>query len=224
MQSHRLQALNNHQSFQVHKIYLQHKNEQFSLNSCLVSFCQESHMLRIRAEPKGSYFNVICAGAMPRKDKNMKENYIKAFFTGVFALISSMLGILTVPVLLMVACNVLDYATGLMASTYRSQDINSYKSIRGIMKKVCMWLLVVVGAVIDQLLLYASQTAGITLPFTFLVACIVAIWIICNEIISILENIKDMGVAIPGFLLPIVEHVKSQVEDKADINKDSEGE
>ena len=133
----------------------------------------------------------------------MKENYIKAFFTGLFALISSMLGILTVPVLLMVACNVLDYATGLMASTYRSQDINSYKSIRGIMKKVCMWLLVVVGAVIDQLLLYASQTAGITLPFTFLVACIVAI---------------------PGFLLPIVEHVKSQVEDKADINKDSEGE
>ena len=70
-----------------------------------------------------------------RKDKNMKENYIKAFFTGVFALISSMLGVLTIPVILMVACNVLDYATGLMASTYRSQDINSYKSIRGIMKR-----------------------------------------------------------------------------------------
>lgn len=35
------------------------------------------------------------------------------------------------------------------------------------------------------------------IPFTFLVACIVAIWIICNEIISILENIKDMGVTIP---------------------------
>ena len=124
----------------------------------------------------------------------MKENYIKAFFTAIFALISSVLGVLTVPVLLMVACNVFDYITGLMASTKRSEDINSYKSIRGIMKKVCMWILVVVGAIIDQLLLYASQTAGITLPFTFLVACIVAIWIICNEIISILENIQDMGV------------------------------
>ena len=88
-----------------------------------------------------------------------------------------------------------------------------------------MWLLVVVGAVIDQLLLYASQTAGITLPFTtFLVACIVAIWIICNEIISILENIKDMGVAIPAFLLPIVEHVKSQVEEKVNMdNKEDSG-
>ena len=87
-----------------------------------------------------------------------------------------------------------------------------------------MWLLVVVGAVIDQLLLYASQAAGITLPFTFLVACIVAIWIICNEIISILENIKDMGVAIPAFLLPIVEHVKSQVEEKVNMdNKEGSG-
>lgn len=105
--------------------------------------------------------------------------------------------------------------------------IHSYKSIRGIMKKVSMWLLVIVGAIIDQLLLYASQTAGITLPFTFLVACIVAIWIICNEIISILENIKDMGVTIPTFLIPLVTHVKSQVEDKVNINpenEDSEGE
>lgn len=92
------------------------------------------------------------------------------------------------------------------------------------MKKVCMWLLVVVGAVIDQLLLYASQTVGIALPFTFLVACIVAIWIICNEIISILENIKDMGVTIPAFLIPLVTHVKSQVEDKVNMdNKEGTG-
>lgn len=185
-------------------------------------------MRKTRAEPKGSfYFTQFCAGAIRQKGKTMKENYIKAFFTAIFALISSVLGVLTVPVLLMVACNVLDYATGLMASTYRSEDINSYKSIRGIMKKVSMWLLVIVGAIIDQLLLYASQTAGITLPFTFLVACIVAIWIICNEIISILENIKDMGVTIPAFLIPLVTHVKSQVEDKVNIDtekEDSEGE
>lgn len=158
----------------------------------------------------------------------MEKNYIKIFFTGVFGLLSSLLGILTIPVLLMVACNVIDYITGLMASPYRDEDINSYKSIRGIMKKVCMWLLVVVGAIIDQLILYASDTVGITMPFTFLVACIVAILIICNEIISILENMKDMGVALPAFLEPLVKNIKSQVEDKAAIDKEkneySEGE
>lgn len=158
----------------------------------------------------------------------MKDNYIKAFFTTIFAFISSILGVLAVPVILMVICNIIDYATGLMASPYRDEDINSYKSIRGIMKKVCMWLLVVVGAIIDQLLLYASDTVGIAMPFTFLVACIVAIWIICNEIISILENIKDMGVTLPGFLEPLVKNIKSQVEDKAAVDRDknefSEGE
>ena len=154
----------------------------------------------------------------------MKENYIKAFFTGMFALISSMLGILTIPVLLMVACNVLDYATGLMASTYRSQDINSYKSIRGIFKKVSMWLLVVVGAIIDEMLLYASTSIGWKSPVTFLVACVVAMWLICNEIISILENIQDMGVNIPAFMQPLVKHIRSQVEDQVKVDNDSEGE
>lgn len=59
---------------------------------------------------------------------------------------------------------------------------------------------------------------GHTFPFTFLVACVVAIWIICNEIISILENIKDMGVAVPGFLEPLARNIKSQVEDKIEVN------
>ncbi len=142
----------------------------------------------------------------------MNTDQIKAIFTAIFGVLSSLLGVLAVPVILMVGCNVIDYATGLMASQNRKEDINSYKSIRGIMKKVCMWLLVVVGAIIDQLLLYASDTIGIALPFTFLVACVVAIWIICNEIISILENVKDMGVILPTFLEPLVKNIKSQVE------------
>ncbi len=143
----------------------------------------------------------------------MNMNHTKIVFATLLGFLSSLFGVLAVPVLLVVACNIIDYVTGLMASPYRAQDINSYKSIRGIWKKVCMWLLIVVGAIIDQTLLYASDIVGITMPFTFLVACIVALWIICNEIISILENVKDMGVNIPGFLEPLVKNIKSQVEE-----------
>lgn len=157
--------------------------------------------------------------------KKMEQaTYIKAIFTAIFAFLSSLLGVLAIPVILMVACNIIDYATGLLASPYRKQDINSYKSIRGIMKKICMWLLVVVGAIIDELIIYAGDVMGYTIPFTFLVACIVAIWIICNEIISILENITDMGVAVPAFLEPLVRNIKSQVEEKISVDQDSEGE
>lgn len=142
----------------------------------------------------------------------MNLNYAKAVVTACMSMLSALLGVLYIPVLLMVACNVIDYATGLFAAKYREDKINSYKGIRGIIKKVTMWMLVVVGAIIDTLLKYSTETFGYKLPFTFLVACIVAIWIICNELISILENMVDIGISIPGFLLPIVKQLKTTVE------------
>ncbi|MBH1941628.1 phage holin family protein [Mobilitalea sibirica] len=144
-------------------------------------------------------------------------NRVKALFTAFFSALAGWLGILAIPMLILVLCNLIDYATGLAASPYRKQKIDSYKSFRGIVKKVCMWLLVGIGAIVDWLIIYAGETAGITVPITFLIACIVAIWLICNEIISILENINDIGVKLPPFLKPLVKNIKKQVEDKATI-------
>jgi len=142
---------------------------------------------------------------------------IKLLFTGLWSVVLSLFGVLAIPVLLLVGCNIIDYATGLLAAKYRNQNVDSYKGIRGIAKKICMWLLVLVGVIIDQLLKYSSGTIGITLPFTFLVACIVAVWLICNELISILENINDIGVELPPFLQKLVKNIKSQVEEKTNI-------
>ena len=150
-----------------------------------------------------------CTGG---KERNMNANHIKAVFSAAFGFLTSLLGILAIPVVLMVSCNVIDYITGLMASDRRGQEITSYKGLRGIRKKVCMWLLVAVGAIIDQLLLYASATVGIELPFNFLVGGIVALLIIFKEIISNHENIKYIGVTNPAFLTPLIQNIKSQVE------------
>ena len=124
-------------------------------------------------------------------------NLFKGTVTAVFSLVSSMLGALAIPVLLLVGCNVIDYVTGLLAAKYRSQKIDSYKGLRGIVKKVCMWLLVIVGAMLDELIFYAVQAVGTRQPFSFLIACVVAIWLVCNEIISILENIDDTRLVYP---------------------------
>lgn len=145
----------------------------------------------------------------------MEANQMKAIVIAIASALSSMLGVLYIPVLLMVACNVIDYATGLMATPNRNCGISSYRSMKGIFKKVAMWLLVAVGAIIDQLLKYTTETIGISLPFAFLCACIVAVWITCNELISILENMVDIGINIPTFLLPLVKHIRNQVEEMA---------
>lgn len=148
---------------------------------------------------------------------------IKYIFISIFGAIASLLGTLTVPVLLMVACNVIDYVTGLAAAPKRGKRINSAIGLSGIVKKICMWLLVVVGVIIDQLLLYTGETIGITLPFNFLIACVVCIWIVCNELLSILENISDIGVPMPAFLKKIVMYIKRQAEQRAEFGSE-EGE
>lgn len=147
---------------------------------------------------------------------------IKATIIAIVSMLMSWLGILAVPVLLLVGCNIMDYITGLMAAGYRDEDINSYKSIRGIMKKVCMWLLIIIGVFVDILIKYAVECAGITLSIPFIVATVVSVWLVVNEIISILENMLDMQVNLPPFLLPIVKYIRRQTEELAKLKEGTE--
>jgi phage-related holin len=52
----------------------------------------------------------------------------------------------------------------------------------------------------------------------------VASWLVFNEIISILENLKTVGVPLPRFLLKIVEFFRKKVEDIGDAATPSEEE
>ena len=143
---------------------------------------------------------------------------VKATLTTVMAILMNWLGILAVPVFLLVGSNIIDYVTGLCAAQYRENGgISSYKSIRGVTKKVCMWLLVIVGAFMDVLIQYAVSCTGATVDIPFIVATTVAVWLVVNEIISILENMIDIGVTMPPFLMPVVKYVKRQVEETADF-------
>lgn len=150
-------------------------------------------------------------------------NNIKKVVTAIGSLFASVLGILFIPVTLLVLCNVIDYVTGLFATPNRGEKISSYKGIRGIIKKISMWLLVVVGAIVDELIKYSVVTIGLNFPFTFPIACVVAIWLICNELISILENLDDIGTPLPGFLAKIIYYIKDHTEGTLDIGQD-EGE
>lgn len=149
---------------------------------------------------------------------------IKMAMTAVISVLMSCLGILAVPVFILAGCNVLDYLTGLGAAKGRQEEISSYKGFQGIFKKVCMWILVLIGALIDILVQYAMDVAGIPIDMPFIMGTVVAVWLVVNEIISILENIIDSGVKLPPFLLPAVKYIKRQVEEVADITKEQDEE
>ena len=132
--------------------------------------------------------------------------------TAALVALSAWLGVLAVPVYIMMGASVLDYLTGLAADPAREEKLSSYKGIRGLVKKVCMWALVAVGVMVDLLLGYV----GLTLPAGVSMATVVAVWIAANELLSILENAADIGIPLPRNLVKLVAQIKETVEGEND--------
>lgn len=139
----------------------------------------------------------------------------KLFFIALGTALTARMGLLATPVYLLVGLGVLDYLTGIAAAPQRGQTRSSLAGLRGIVKKISILLVVALAAVVDWVLLYAARWIGLTLPFTFLLASATAVWLICNEVLSILENIGDLGVDLPPFLARAVRWLKKSAEEQA---------
>ena len=142
---------------------------------------------------------------------------IKIAFVTAFTALNTALGALAVPFYFLVLTNILDYSTGIVAAVYRGEKVNSERGFRGIAKKVCMWLLVLVGWIIDYMIVAMGQSFHIELGFEFLVSIAVIFWLLANELISILENIHDIGVPMPPFLMKIVSYIKDMTEESVPV-------
>ena len=148
---------------------------------------------------------------------------VKIAIVSFFAVVSSWLGTLAIPVYILVCCNVIDYATGITEACIKKEQVSSYKSIVGIAKKVFMYLLIVIGVFVDLMLQYMFTSLNIPISLPFIVGCIVACWLVLNEMLSILENLSGIGVPMPPFLMPLVERIKGTVEKKGEDVKDTIG-
>ena len=139
---------------------------------------------------------------------------IKELFIVIGTALSAWLGILYVPALILFVCNIIDYVTGICAAGYRKENVSSYRSFMGIAKKICMWLLIAVGAMLDILLEYSAENVWISLGGEYIAGSLAAVWLIANEVISILENIRDIGTPLPPFLMTIAGNIKGKAEEK----------
>ena len=90
---------------------------------------------------------------------------------------------------------VIDYATGILAAVYRKK-LSSLIGYRGIIKKVGIFAIVIVAAMVDR-------CAGMEL-----IRNITIVFYISNESISILENVGKTGVKYPKKLKQILEQLK----------------
>lgn len=155
-----------------------------------------------------------------------KLNYIKGVICGVGAFLSAKLGLLYVVIPLLLVCMVTDYITGMLAS--KKEGIISSKIGRwGIVKKLMYMVEVAVGVVVDWTIINVALSLNIKVPTVTFCGLLVAIWIIFNELVSILENLTRLDTPMPTFLQKIVANFKISIENKgnnlADSIKDNSG-
>lgn len=145
----------------------------------------------------------------------MKTNPLIVLLSAALGALCSYLLQLVIPLCVLILAMVLDYVTG-MAKAWRACELDSRRGLQGILKKTGYLVIVCVAGIIDWLLMSGLKGIGITdgLPFVF--ALIVIVWLIINELISILENAAALGVPFPGFILKLLEKLKNGVEEKGE--------
>lgn len=103
----------------------------------------------------------------------------------------------------------LDYITGLLVGISKKQ-LSSQVGFKGICKKVCIFILVGVGHILDVYVIGAGSV----------LRSAVTAFYIANEGISILENCGNLGLPIPKKLKEVLAQLKKEdKEPRAEISE-----
>lgn len=134
--------------------------------------------------------------------------------TGIAALgawVLSQLGALFPVLLVLVGVMILDYITGLVKAGM-SGEINSTRGWQGLLKKLMYTVTVAVAFVVDYILFFTAAELGWEFSMHAYIALLVSLWLIINEAVSVIENLSEIGVPMPKFLVKILQRVQNKVD------------
>lgn len=140
-----------------------------------------------------------------------KSSIVHITLAGAIGALAAYFNILLVPLIVLTAVMAVDYLTG-MFSASREGKLNSRTGVIGLIKKVGYLALVGVGIVVDYLITSALAQVGVQTSLPNFFGLMVIIWLIINELISILENLGEIGVPMPEFLVNAVKSLKNKVD------------
>ena len=116
-------------------------------------------------------------------------------------------------------CNVVDWISGWMKSSMKGESCSRVGAI-GAMKKVWYWVVIGIAFFIGFSFEQMGQTIGVSLAFMNMVGWFVLANYLVNEIRSILENLVEMGVDVPAFLVKGLKVTSEKIAQAAEIGGD----
>lgn len=140
------------------------------------------------------------------------KNELKIATTLLGGVVTAICSTLFIPTVLLFIAQLLDYISGVFGAFYAGEPLSPSKGVKGIVKKVSLWILIFTGLIIDILFRYGLGEFGISIHLNYLTSPIIAVWLTLNEMLSILQNLGRMGITFPKFLQPLIEALVKEVE------------
>ncbi len=120
--------------------------------------------------------------------------------------------------------NAVDYLTGYCKAKFWNKNESSAIGARGIVKKVWYWVVIGLAFFISYCFIYMGELIGIDLSFVQFFGWFTLATYMMNEIRSILENLVEMNVKVPGFLIAGLAVTQKLIDSKTQFDTEEEEE
>lgn len=118
--------------------------------------------------------------------------------------------------------NVIDYVTGYCKAKFYNKNESSAIGAKGIVKKVWYWVVIGLAFFISTCFVYMGETIGVDLSFVQLFGWFTLVTYLINEIRSILENLVEMNVNVPQFLIAGLDVTQKLLDTKTEMKESEE--
>lgn len=146
-------------------------------------------------------------------ESRVEEIGVQIAVTAAVSSLISYAGIIVVPFIVMVVMMIIDYVTG-MVNAWLKKELSSEIGIKGIIKKVGYMALIAVAMGADYLIGSGLAAASVPISYNVGLGLLVTVWLTINEMISILENLRKLGVPLPGFFTWFMERLRKNFDGK----------
>lgn len=118
--------------------------------------------------------------------------------------------------------NVVDYATGYCKAKFYNKNESSAVGAKGILKKVFYWFVIGIAFFVSYCFVHMGGIIGVNLGFVQLFGWFTLATYLINEIRSILENLVEMNVKVPEFLVNGLDVAQKLLDAKTQQEKEME--
>lgn len=98
---------------------------------------------------------------------------------------------------------IIDYITGILCGLIKNSGYSYKKAVRGIIKKLMFFILILVTILVEFLISFVTRQAGLVLKIEGALTTAMYVYLIGTEGLSIIQNLIILGLPVPPFMIKL---------------------